>query len=151
MSIAECRRASGDRGRFIRARLSCWNPHRGWWPFPARPKFARQERAYLRHRTEDFCLDGQRLQIRCTVKFTRDACPWNTGGIVCRWPRRWLNTVCAYLFGNMHEPKPGDYVWTGRGPMRNFRIAQEEGCGSSAARALRLAPSGNMGGSPWWC
>ena len=25
-----------------------------------------------------------------------------------------LNTVCAYLFWNMHEPRPGTFVWTGQ-------------------------------------
>ena len=36
-----------------------------------------------------------------------------------------LNTVCAYLFWNLHEPQSGEYVWTGQADDAEFcRIAQ---------------------------
>ena len=39
-----------------------------------------------------------------------------------------LNTVCAYLFWNMHEPQPGEFNWSGQADAAEFcRIAQEEG------------------------
>ena len=39
-----------------------------------------------------------------------------------------LNTVCAYLFWNMHEPRPGEFNWSGQADAAEFcRIAQEEG------------------------
>jgi len=60
--------------------------------------------------TNDFLLDGNRFQIRC-------------GEIhAARVPKEYwrhrlqmakamgLNTVCAYLFWNLHEPKPGEFV-----------------------------------------
>ena len=39
-----------------------------------------------------------------------------------------LNTVCAYLFWNMHEPRPGQFDWSGQADAAEFcRIAQQEG------------------------
>src|SRR6185312_11442400 len=63
--------------------------------------------------TNDFLLDGNRLQIRCgEIHAARVPMEY--------WRHRLqmakamgLNTVCAYLFWNLHEPKPGEYVWTG--------------------------------------
>ncbi len=78
--------------------------------------------------TNDFLLDGQRLQIRCgEIHAARVPMEY--------WRHRLqmakamgLNTVCAYLFWNLHEPKPGEYVWTGQADDAEFcRIAQEEG------------------------
>ncbi len=58
--------------------------------------------------TNDFLLDGQRLQIRCgEIHAARVPMEY--------WRHRLqmakamgLNTVCAYLFWNLHEPHP---VW----------------------------------------
>ena len=37
-----------------------------------------------------------------------------------------LNTVCAYLFWNMHEPRPGEFNWSGQADAAEFcRIAHE--------------------------
>ena len=78
--------------------------------------------------TNDFLLDGNRLQIRCgEIHAARVPMEY--------WRHRLqlakamgLNTVCAYLFWNLHEPHPGEYVWTGQADDAEFcRIAQEEG------------------------
>ena len=70
--------------------------------------------------TNDFLLDGARLQIRC-------------GEIhAARVPKEYwrhrlqmakamgLNTVCAYLFWNLHEPKPGEFNWSGQADAAEF-------------------------------
>ncbi len=78
--------------------------------------------------TNDFLLDGKKFQIRCgEIHAARVPMEY--------WRHRLqlakamgLNTVCAYLFWNLHEPKPGEYVWTGQADDAEFcRIAQEEG------------------------
>ena len=62
----------------------------------------------------DFLLGGQRLQIRCgeihAARVPREY-----------WPHRLkmckamgLNTVCAYLFWNMHEPREGSSTGVAR-------------------------------------
>src|SRR5271167_4627744 len=64
--------------------------------------------------TNDFLLDGQRLQIRCgeihAARVPREY--WRQRLKLCK--AMGLNTVCAYLFWNMHEPKPGEFNWTGQ-------------------------------------
>ena len=100
--------------------------------------------------TNDFLLDGQRLQIRC-------------GEIhAARVPKEYwrhrlqmakamgLNTVCAYLFWNLHEPKPGEYVWTGQADDAEFcRIAQEEGLWVILRPGPYACAEWEMGGTPW--
>src|ERR1700691_4914416 len=64
--------------------------------------------------TNDFLLDGQRLQIRCgeihAARVPREY--WRHRLQMAR--AMGLNTVCAYLFWNLHEPKPGEFVWSGQ-------------------------------------
>ena len=54
--------------------------------------------------TDDFLLDGQRFQIRCgEIHFARVPREyWRHRLRLCK--AMGLNTVCAYLFWNMHEP-----------------------------------------------
>jgi beta-galactosidase len=101
--------------------------------------------------TNDFLLDGQRLQIRCgEIHAARVPMEY--------WRHRLqlakamgLNTVCAYLFWNMHEPKPGEYVWTGQADDAEFcRIAQEEGLWVILRPGPYACAEWEMGGTPWW-
>jgi beta-galactosidase len=99
----------------------------------------------------DFLLDGQRLQIRCgEIHAARVPMEY--------WRHRLqmakamgLNTVCAYLFWNMHEPHPGEYVWTGQADDAAFcRIAQEEGLWVILRPGPYSCAEWEMGGTPWW-
>jgi beta-galactosidase len=99
----------------------------------------------------DFLLDGQRFQIRC-------------GEIHApRVPREYwrhrlqmskamgLNTVCAYLFWNMHEPKPGQFEWSAQADAAEFcRIAQEQGLWVILRPGPYSCAEWEMGGFPWW-
>jgi beta-galactosidase len=101
--------------------------------------------------TNDFLLDGNRLQIRCgEIHAARVPKEY--------WRQRLqmakamgLNTVCAYLFWNLHEPKPGEYVWTGQADDAEFcRIAQEEGLWVILRPGPYACAEWEMGGTPWW-
>src|ERR1039457_5399659 len=101
--------------------------------------------------TNDFLLDGQRLQIRCgEIHAARVPMEY--------WRHRLqmakamgLNTVCAYLFWNMHEPHPGEYVWTGQADDFEFcRIAQAEGLWVILRPGPYSCAEWEMGGTPWW-
>ncbi len=101
--------------------------------------------------TNDFLLDGQRLQIRCgEIHAARVPMEY--------WRHRLqmakamgLNTVCAYLFWNLHEPKPGEFVWTGQADDAEFcRIAQEEGLWVILRPGPYACAEWEMGGTPWW-
>ena len=63
--------------------------------------------------TNDFLLDGQRFQIRCGEIHAPRVPPeyWRHRLQMAR--AMGLNTVCAYLFWNMHEPRPGEFNWSG--------------------------------------
>ena len=101
--------------------------------------------------TNDFLLDGARFQIRCGEVHAP------------RVPREYwrhrlqlakamgLNTVCAYLFWNMHEPHPGEFNWTGQADAAEFcRIAQEEGLWVILRPGPYACAEWEMGGFPWW-
>jgi beta-galactosidase len=101
--------------------------------------------------TNDFLLDGNRFQIRCgEIHAARVPMEY--------WRHRLqmakamgLNTVCAYLFWNMHEPHPGEYVWTGQADDAEFcRIAQEEGLWVILRPGPYACAEWEMGGTPWW-
>jgi beta-galactosidase len=101
--------------------------------------------------TNDFLLDGQRFQIRCgEIHAARVPKEY--------WRQRLkmakamgLNTVCAYLFWNLHEPKPGEFVWTGQADDAEFcRIAQEEGLWVILRPGPYACAEWEMGGTPWW-
>ena len=62
-----------------------------------------------------------------------------------------LNTVCAYLFWNLHEPKPGEFDWSGQADVAEFcRIAQEEGLWVILRPGPYACAEWEMGGTPWW-
>src|SRR2546423_770153 len=99
----------------------------------------------------DFLLDGQRLQIRCgevhaarvPMEYWRDR--------LRRAHAMGLNTVCAYLFWNMHEPKQGEFNWTGQADVAAFcKIAQEEGLWVILRPGPYACAEWEMGGFPWW-
>src|SRR5580698_3527531 len=73
----------------------------------------------------DFVLSGRPFQIRCgEMHFARIPREY--------WAHRLrmahamgLNTVCAYLFWNLHEPQPGQFDFTGNADAAEFcRLAQ---------------------------
>ncbi|HWX22883.1 MAG TPA: beta-galactosidase [Candidatus Binatia bacterium] len=99
----------------------------------------------------DFLLDGKPFQIRCgeihAPRVPREY-----------WQHRLrlakamgLNTVCAYLFWNLHEPSPGQFDWTGQADAAEFcRIARQEGLWVLLRPGPYSCAEWEMGGLPWW-
>ena len=101
--------------------------------------------------TNDFLLDGKKIQIRCgEIHAARVPKAY--------WRQRLqmakamgLNTVCAYLFWNLHEPRPGEFNWSGQADDAEFcRIAQEEGLWVILRPGPYACAEWEMGGTPWW-
>src|SRR5208282_3816860 len=101
--------------------------------------------------TNDFLLDGQRFQIRCgEIHAARVPGEY--------WRNRLqmakamgLNTVCAYLFWNQIEPRPGQFDWSGQADVAGFcRIAQQEGLWVILRPGPYACAEWEMGGLPWW-
>jgi beta-galactosidase len=62
-----------------------------------------------------------------------------------------LNTVCAYLFWNQHEPAPGNFTWDDRADIAEYcRIAQELGLWVILRPGPYACAEWEMGGLPWW-
>ena len=101
--------------------------------------------------TNDFLIDGKPFEIRCgEVHAPRVPVEY--------WRHRLqmakamgLNTVCAYLFWNMHEPQPGQFNWSGQADAARFcRVAQEEGLWVILRPGPYACAEWEMGGLPWW-
>ncbi len=99
----------------------------------------------------NFLLDGQPYQIRCG-EIHAPRVPRQYWQHRLRMARAMgLNTVCAYLFWNMHEPRPGTFVWTGQADAAEFcRIAQQEGLWVILRPGPYSCAEWEMGGFPWW-
>jgi beta-galactosidase len=117
----------------------------------AAPAVASAPQHHFEIGADAFLLDGKPLQIRCGELHA------------ARVPQEYwrhrlrlikamgLNTVCAYLFWNMHEPRPGEYNWSGQADAAAFcRIAQEEGLWVILRPGPYACAEWEMGGFPWW-
>ncbi|HYG24644.1 MAG TPA: beta-galactosidase [Verrucomicrobiae bacterium] len=101
--------------------------------------------------TNDFLLDGQRLQIRCGEMHAPRVPKEYWRHRLQMIKAMGLNTVCAYLFWNMHEPRPGEFNWSGQADAAKFcRIAQEEGLWVMLRPGPYACAEWEMGGFPWW-
>lgn len=101
--------------------------------------------------THSFLLDGQPFQIRCGEIHAPRVPPEYWRHRLQMAKAMGLNTVCAYLFWNLHEPRPGAYNWSGAADAAAFcRIAQEEGLWVILRPGPYACAEWEMGGTPWW-
>lgn len=101
--------------------------------------------------TESFELNGKPYVIRCgEMHFAR--IPKK------EWKQRLqmakamgLNTVCAYLFWNMHEKQPDQFTWDGQSDAAEFcKLAQEVGLYVILRPGPYSCAEWEFGGFPWW-
>ncbi len=98
-----------------------------------------------------FLLDGQPYLIRCgEMHFAR--IPREYWQHRLRLARAMgLNTVCAYLFWNLHEPEPGQWNWSGNADAAAFcRLAQAEGLHVILRPGPYSCAEWDFGGFPYW-
>jgi beta-galactosidase len=101
--------------------------------------------------TNDFLLDGKPLQIRCGEIHAARVPPEYWRNRLQMAKAMGLNTVCAYLFWNQIEPRPGEFDWSGQADAAGFcRIAQEEGLWVILRPGPYACAEWEMGGLPWW-
>ena len=101
--------------------------------------------------TNDFLLDGQPFLIRCgEMHFAR--IPHEYWQHRLRLARAMgLNTVCAYLFWNLHEPQPDRWNWSGDADAAAFcRLAQAEGLKVILRPGPYSCAEWDFGGFPSW-
>jgi beta-galactosidase len=101
--------------------------------------------------SEDFLLDGKPFVIRCgEMHFARIPREY--------WAHRLrmahamgLNTVCAYLFWNLHEPRPGEFNFRDGADVAAFcRAAQAEGLKVVLRPGPYACAEWDFGGMPAW-
>ena len=62
-----------------------------------------------------------------------------------------MNTVCIYLFWNIHEQKPDQYDFTGQNDVAEFvRLIQKNGMYCIVRPGPYVCAEWDMGGLPWW-
>lgn len=62
-----------------------------------------------------------------------------------------MNTICMYVFWNAHEPRPGEFDFTGNLDIAAFvRMADEKGLKVILRPGPYVCAEWDMGGLPWW-
>lgn len=101
--------------------------------------------------TEHFELNGKPYVIRCgEMHFARiPKAEWRNRLKMAK--AMGLNTVCAYLFWNMHENQKDQFTWSGQADAKTFcKIAQEEGLYVILRPGPYSCAEWEFGGFPWW-
>ena len=62
-----------------------------------------------------------------------------------------MNAVCLYVFWNIHEPKPGEFDFSGQNDVAEFcRLCQKNGMYVIVRPGPYVCAEWEMGGLPWW-
>ena len=62
-----------------------------------------------------------------------------------------MNTICIYIFWNIHEPEEGHFNFTGQNDVAAFcRLAQKNGLYVIVRPGPYVCAEWEMGGLPWW-
>lgn len=62
-----------------------------------------------------------------------------------------MNTICLYVFWNVHEQRPGEFDFTGNNDVAAFcRLAQKHGMYVIVRPGPYACAEWDMGGLPWW-
>ena len=63
-----------------------------------------------------------------------------------------MNTLCLYVFWNLHEPSPGQFDFSGNNDIARFcRLRRSTGCTSSCVRDPTSVPNGKWADCPGGC
>ena len=62
-----------------------------------------------------------------------------------------MNTICLYVFWNIHEQEEGQFDFTGQNDIAAFcRLAQKHGMYVIVRPGPYVCAEWEMGGLPWW-
>ena len=98
-----------------------------------------------------FLLNGQPFVVKAAeVHYPRIPRPyWEHRIKMCK--ALGMNTVCIYIFWNIHEQREGVFDFTGQNDVAEFcRIAQRNGMYVIVRPGPYVCAEWEMGGLPWW-
>lgn len=98
-----------------------------------------------------FLLDGQPFVIKAAeLHYPRIPQPyWEHRIKMCK--ALGMNTICLYVFWNVHEPVEGQFDFTGQNDVAAFcRLAQKNGMWVIVRPGPYVCAEWEMGGLPWW-
>ena len=98
-----------------------------------------------------FMLDGKPFVVKAAeVHYPRIPRPyWEHRIKMCK--ALGMNTLCLYVFWNIHEQKEGVYDFTGQNDVAEFcRLAQKNGMYVIVRPGPYVCAEWEMGGLPWW-
>ena len=100
---------------------------------------------------KEFLLNGKPFIIRAAeLHYSRiPAAYWEQRIKLCK--AMGMNTVCIYLFWNLHEQQPGVYDFKGQNDVAEFvRLIQKNGMYCMVRPGPYVCAEWDMGGLPWW-
>ena len=98
-----------------------------------------------------FLLDGKPFVVKAAeLHYPRIPRPyWEHRIKMCK--ALGMNTVCLYVFWNIHEQREGEYDFTGQNDIAEFcRLAQKNGMYVIVRPGPYVCAEWEMGGLPWW-
>ena len=98
-----------------------------------------------------FLLNGQPFIVKAAeVHYPRIPRPyWEHRIKMCK--ALGMNTICIYVFWNIHEQKEGQFDFTGNNDVAEFcRLAQKNGMYVIVRPGPYVCAEWEMGGLPWW-
>ena len=98
-----------------------------------------------------FLLNGQPFVVKAAeVHYPRIPRPyWEHRIQMCK--ALGMNTLCLYVFWNIHEQREGQFDFTGNNDVAEFcRLAQKNGMYVIVRPGPYVCAEWEMGGLPWW-
>ena len=98
-----------------------------------------------------FLLNGKPFTVKAAeLHYTRIPAPyWEHRIEMCK--ALGMNTICLYVFWNIHEQTEGQFDFTGQNDIAAFcRLAQKHGMYVIVRPGPYLCAEWEMGGLPWW-
>ena len=117
----------------------------------ATPTFAQKAKGTFEAGNGTFLLNGKPFVVKAAeIHYPRIPKPyWDHRIKMCK--ALGMNTVCIYIFWNIHEQREGDFNFTDNNDVAEFcRLAQKNGMYVIVRPGPYVCAEWEMGGLPWW-
>ena len=115
------------------------------------PACAQQAKGTFEAGNGTFLLNGKPFVVKAAeIHYPRIPKPyWDHRIKMCK--ALGMNTVCIYIFWNIHEQREGEFDFTGNNDVAEFcRLAQKNGMYVIVRPGPYVCAEWEMGGLPWW-